>query len=131
MNSESSRRDLLKAGVELYEMNKKMTIESNGGSLTMTKKAYYHNYGEVWFHEDAITNVLCLKNVIKKGFCIMYDSKDTKGFVVHKKNGKLKCFLMHKNGLHYFECKKQHMSVSVKDTSKGSSQQQVTKVKEA
>jgi len=38
-----------------------MTVYGNGGALTTNKKGTLQNYGEVWFHEDAITNILSLK----------------------------------------------------------------------
>ena len=51
---------------KIWETDEEMKIHGNGGSLLTKKKALIHNYGVVWFNEDAIMNILCLKNVLKK-----------------------------------------------------------------
>jgi hypothetical protein len=76
----------------------------NGGKLTTKIKADLKGYGEVWFNECAITNILSLKNVSKKqGFHVSYDSDRNQGFAVHKPNGKVIHFRMHLDGLHFHD----------------------------
>ena len=53
---------------KVWNVNEEMKIHGNGGSLTTKMKALIHNYGVVWFNENAITNILCLKNVLSKGY---------------------------------------------------------------
>ena len=50
-----------------------MTVKRNGGDLKTHQKAHVENYGEVWFDERAITNIMSLKNV-KEKFIVTYDS---------------------------------------------------------
>ena len=61
-----------------------MRLKSNGGTMLVTKKAQSRVQGyptTVWFDDQAITNILALKNVIKH-FHVTYDSND-ETFVVH------------------------------------------------
>ena len=63
----------------------------------------FKGFGEVWFDSRALTNILSLKHV-KEMFRVTYDSNlDDGAFVVHKPNGLTNCFVMHKDGLHYFD----------------------------
>lgn len=47
----------------LWKYEEPMTVHGNGGSLTTHTKAYINNYGKVWFHGCAITNILSLNGV--------------------------------------------------------------------
>ena len=76
----------------------------NGEALTTNKKGTLKNYGEVWYHEDAITNILSLKNVRSK-FKLTYVSHPESVFTVHKPDGSINEFKMHQDGLHYFDTK--------------------------
>ena len=57
------------------------------------KIGYLKNYGDVWFDERAITNILCLKNV-KQKYRVTYDSTTDGVFTVHKP-GQQPHFVMH------------------------------------
>jgi hypothetical protein len=58
-----------------------MTI--NGGGLKITKKCKILCYKYlVWYSKKAITNIICLKNLIKC-YRVTYDSKVDTTFVVH------------------------------------------------
>jgi hypothetical protein len=70
----------------VWQTNDSMTVHGNGGNLTTKTKAHIRNYGEVWFHPEAITNILSLKNV-KKKFRVTYDSNGDGSFIVHKPKG--------------------------------------------
>ena len=78
-----------------------MSLKGNGGIITTKKIGYLKNYGEVWFDERAITNILCLKNV-KHKYRVTYDSSTDGVFTVHKPCQQLH-FLMHKDGLYYHD----------------------------
>jgi hypothetical protein len=86
----------------IQQVRDEMTVMGNGGRLTTKTKAYLKGYGDVWFNKRAITNILSLKNVVKKrGFHVSYDSDGDQGFAIHKPNGKNIHFRMHPDGLHY------------------------------
>ena len=59
-------------------------IVSNGGLLYTNNKAIFKGLEDrVWFSEDAITNILCVKTVIQK-YRITYDSWEGSYFIVHR-----------------------------------------------
>jgi len=43
---------------------------------------HFLNYGDVWYHPDAITNILSLSNV-KRKYIVTYDSSKENSFLVH------------------------------------------------
>jgi hypothetical protein len=56
---------------------------SNGGGLKITKKCKIPGYKYlVWYSKKAITNIICLKNLIKC-YRVMYNSKVDTTFLVH------------------------------------------------
>jgi hypothetical protein len=58
-------------------------MTSNGGGLKITKKCKIPGYKYlVWFSKKAITNIICLKNLIKC-YQVTYDSELYTTFVVH------------------------------------------------
>jgi hypothetical protein len=77
-------------------------MTSNGGGLKITKKCKIPGYKYlVWYSKKAITNIICLKNLIKC-YRVMYDSKVDTTFVVHCSAFGLPgmLFEMHPCGLH-------------------------------
>jgi hypothetical protein len=60
-----------------------LSIMSNGGGLKITKKYKIPGYKYlVWCSKKAITNIICLKNLIKC-YRVTYDSELDTTFVVH------------------------------------------------
>jgi hypothetical protein len=87
-----------------FRSNKRMSLKSNGGTMVLTKKAEISGYhAHVWYHKNAIANILSLRNMIKQ-YPVTYDS-DYKMFVVHRESvGKPNMeFRMHKSGIHYYD----------------------------
>ena len=79
-----------------------------GGGLKITKKCKIPGYKyEVWFSKKAITNIICLKNLIKC-YRVTYDSEVGTTFVFHRSAYGLPdlLFEMHPCGLHVFYPKK-------------------------
>ena len=72
-----------------------MKVKGNGGAINTTHKAYVKGYGDVCLNEQAITNILALKNV-KCKFRVTYDSRNEGVFTVHKPSGQGVQFCMHK-----------------------------------
>jgi hypothetical protein len=109
-----------------------MPVIENGGELSTNKKAYLKGYGEVWFDERAITNILSVKNVKDKlGWSVTYDSNNDQGFAVHKPNGKIVHFRMHPDGLHYHDTKNREVSLvqTVQENEDGYSQRQLAQAR--
>jgi hypothetical protein len=79
-----------------------LSMTSNGGGLKITKKCKIPGYKYlVWYSKKAITNIICLKNLIKC-YRVTYDSKLDTTFVVHRSAFGLPdlLFEMHPCGLH-------------------------------
>ena len=118
----------------LWTTTNSMTVHGNGGSLTTHTKAWLKNYGEVWFDERAITNILALKNVRGRGFPVSYNGEgDESLFTVHKPDGTQVLFPMHKDGLHYHDTKAKDVVFinTVKENQAGYSQRQIAAAKAA
>jgi hypothetical protein len=61
-------------------------------------------FGQVWFYDKGIANILSLAQV-KKRFRVTYDSSTDGCFVVHKPDGKQVSFHECDKGLHYLDMK--------------------------
>lgn len=81
---------------------KALAMMSNGGGMKITQKCRIPGYKFwVWFSNKAITNIICLKNLIKL-YRVTYDSEAGTTFVVHRSECGLPdlLFEMHPCGLH-------------------------------
>ena len=79
-----------------------LQMTSNGGGLKITKKCKIPGYKYlVWYSKKAITNIICLKNLIKC-YRVTYDNEVDTTFVVHYSAFGLPdlLFEMHPCGLH-------------------------------
>jgi hypothetical protein len=79
-----------------------LNMTSNGGGLKITKQGKFPGYKFwVWFSKKAITNIICLKNLIKI-YRVTYDSKVETTFVIHPQQFCLPhlFFEIHPCGLH-------------------------------
>ena len=66
-----------------FESRTPMRLKSNGGMMKVNHKATINSYEcPVWFSKDAITNIIALKNIIRK-YRVAYNS-DESTFVVHR-----------------------------------------------
>ena len=91
----------------------------------------FKNYGDVWFDERSITNILCLKNT-KKKYRVTYDSAKNGTFTVHKPDAQLH-FVMHQDGLHYHDTKNREVTLiqTVQENEEGCSKRQIKYAQEA
>ena len=64
--------------------------------------AYLPNYGDIWYHHKALTNILSLYLVTKK-YHVQYDSKLHDVFLVTKPNGETIEFKPSPTGLYYHD----------------------------
>ena len=93
----------------IHEVDDKMTIETNGGTLVTKMQGFLKNYGKVWYHPAAITNILSLSNV-KSKYRVTFDSAKENKFIVHKPN-ELVYFIESSNGLYYHDTKDRNISM--------------------
>ena len=115
---------------KIWEINNSMIVKGNGGDLKTHNKAYTKNYGEVWFDERAITNIMSLKNV-KDKFRVTYNSNREGTFTVHKPNEVNIKFGMHRDGLHYDDTVNRQVTMvqTMTENEKGYSKCQITDAK--
>ena len=76
-------------------------IKTNGGILTTDMVRTLEGFGEVWYHPEALTNILSLRS-IKSKFRVTFDSDDEDCFVVHKP-GEFRKFCATSDGLYVME----------------------------
>ena len=74
-------------------------MKGNGCDLKTNKKAYVKDYGEAWFDERVITNIMSLNNA-KEKFRVTYDSYRDGTLTAHKPNRVNIKFGMNRDGLH-------------------------------
>ncbi len=68
---------------KIFKAKNALLMTSNGGGLKITEKCKIPGYKYlVWFSKKAITNIICLKNLIKC-YRVTYDSELDTTFVVH------------------------------------------------
>jgi hypothetical protein len=85
-----------------------MNMSSNGGGQHISKECMVPGYDFwIWFTTRAMTNTICLKNLIRL-YWVTYDSKRQMAFIVHWKKFGLPnmIFDMHPCGLHVYYPKK-------------------------
>jgi hypothetical protein len=88
--------------LQVVKATNALMMTSNGGGLRITEKCKVSGYKyPVWYSKKAITNIICLKNLIKC-YRVAYDSKLDTTFVVHRSAFGLPdlLFEMHPCGLH-------------------------------
>ena len=108
-----------------------MQVIGNGGSITTNRQGHLKNYGDVWFDERAITNILCLKNM-KKKYRVTYDSAENGTFTVYKPDAQLNC-VMHQDGLHYHDTKNREVTLiqTVQENEEGYRKRHIKDAQEA
>jgi hypothetical protein len=81
-----------------------LIMSSNGSGLCITKECMVLGYEFwMWFTKRAMTNIICLKNIICL-YRVTYDSERRTAFIVHQEEFGLpnKVFDMHPCGLHFY-----------------------------
>jgi hypothetical protein len=81
-----------------------LNMSSNGGGLRITKECMVLGYESwMWFTKRAMTNIICLKNIICL-YWVTYDSEQWTAFIVHQEEFGLPnmVFDMHPCGLHIY-----------------------------
>lgn len=76
-----------------------MTVICNAGVITVNQMGCFDGYGEVWYHPQAIANILSLNNV-QRCFRVRYDSQEGDCFVVMRTDGSTRVFRPTDKGLY-------------------------------
>lgn len=76
-----------------------MRIICNAGTVMVTQMGSLKGYGDVWYHPQAIANILSLNNV-QKMFRVSYDSMNGDQFIVHRNDGTTRAFKPTDKGLY-------------------------------
>lgn len=95
----------------------KMRIVCNAGTVVVTQMGTFRGYGKVWYHPDAIANILSLSNVQTK-FRVTYDSKSGNHFVVHRDDGSQRLFSPTTKGLYVSQINDHRSEVTMINTVK-------------
>jgi hypothetical protein len=75
-----------------------LSISTNGGEMSSTKKCDIAHIDDVWYNEDSMTNIIAMKDMTKK-FRVTMDSKEELALLVHLPN-KIVKFKQFSNGLY-------------------------------
>ena len=92
-----SNPDLLK---DIRVVSGSLTIHTQAGSMVTKLRGTLPGYGEVWYCEKGIANILSLANVAKIRH-VMYNSQNGNQFVVERRDGGNTVFKQSSNGLYY------------------------------
>jgi hypothetical protein len=87
---------------DVRSAEKQLQLKSNGDNLPISEVADFNGFNEeVWYLEDAITNILSL-SLVKHEYSISYDGED---FIIHQaKHGYADMvFKPHPSGLHVYD----------------------------
>ena len=102
-----------------------LQLNTNGGVLICNQQGDVPGYGTVWYHPDAITNIISLSNAVDKGHKVTYD--ESVGFTLtNAKSGRVNVFRRAPNGLYSLPLDDQSAFIqSVEDNKKLFTKRQV------
>ena len=84
----------------IRKSKKTLQLVTNGGTHTSTFVGNLGNFGEVWYNERSLANILSLAQVQDKCRVTM-DTKAESAFLVHRSNRTNMKFVKHVTGLYY------------------------------
>jgi hypothetical protein len=89
---------------------------TNGGTQTSNQYGEIINLGRVWYNKDSIANILSLSKVHK--VCkVTMDTSVEPAMILHKTNGDIMKFQEHRDGLYFFntkrDCSNDNVNVSM------------------
>jgi hypothetical protein len=86
----------------IHEVKGSLTIHTQAGKVVTKLRGTLPGYGDVWFCEKGIANILSLANVAKTRQ-VEYNSKNGNQFEVTKRDGHKTVFKQSPTGLFYFQ----------------------------
>ena len=95
---------------KIRDVDTPMHLTTNGGVLVVKLEGYLPGYGWIWYHPEAITNILSLSHV-KKKWSITYDSDKDDLFRVDKGDGNILEFKPSIKGLYYHDPKAEEFAL--------------------
>ena len=117
---------------DIHDSDSTMTIKCNAGAITTTKVGTFHDYGDVWYCENGIANILSFANAREKGYHIDYNSDDNVFILRLRNNSSDLIFRQSPNGLYYHDTAYSVMLVNTVEDNKGKfSQRDITRAQEA
>jgi hypothetical protein len=84
----------------IRETNETLNLTTNAGVLTTKLKADVHGWGEVWFSDEAVTNIFSYAHM-KDRHQITYDGSKEDAFIVHLPDKQVK--FHHENDIYVFK----------------------------
>jgi hypothetical protein len=87
----------------IRNVDEQLTLSTNAGKLVTNLKADVPDYGTVWYHPEALTNIFSFSNM-KKKHPIRYNQEDDK-FIVEFSQTKQPEFKNNARGLYYYQPK--------------------------
>jgi hypothetical protein len=79
----------------------KLRVHTNGGTQFSSKMGTVTNFGDVWFNEDSLANILSMA-AVRKVCRITMDTFIEAAMHVHRKDGTVMTFKEYKSGLYYY-----------------------------
>jgi hypothetical protein len=116
---------------DIHESGKSINIHCNAGTSCVTKVGTLRKYGEVWYNENAIANILSLARV-KERYPVKYDSTNGNQFIVIQPTKEV-IFHQSQSGLYYHGTNNRAvvMVSTVAENRKGYTQQEYNDAKQA
>ena len=79
-----------------------LRVHTNGGTQLSTKIGHVKNFGDVWYNQNSLANILSMAEVRKK--CrITMDTSVEAAMHVHRKDGSIMTFTEFQSGLYFFD----------------------------
>ena len=66
-----------------WDSKTRLLMETNAGNKIIMKQGEIAGFGDVWFDEEAVSNLLGLNDVVSRGHRVTYDSDTADQFVLH------------------------------------------------
>jgi hypothetical protein len=85
----------------IRRVDQELVLQTNAGTLVTDMRAEVPQYGEVWYHPDAITNIFSFAEMEDK-HPVRYNSKQEHAFIVSLPHKELK-FTRNESGLYVFK----------------------------
>jgi hypothetical protein len=76
-------------------------VHTNGGTQFSSKMGTVTNFGDVWFNEDSLANILSMA-AVRKVCRITMDTSIEVAMHDHRKDGTVMTFKEYKSGLYYY-----------------------------
>jgi hypothetical protein len=80
----------------------KLRVHTNGGIQISSLKGTVKNFGDVWYNENSLANILSM-DAVRKTCRITMDTSIEAAMHVHRKDGTIMTFREYQTGLYYYD----------------------------